>query len=601
MFIAQETIERVRDSLDIVEVVSEFLPSLKRAGKDYKGLCPFHQEKTPSFMVSPAKGIFHCFGCGVGGDAIKFAMEMEHLTYPEAIRKFAEKKGIPVIESGGSSVAVSANFEKKKRLLDILKRAANFYHKTLLDSGEGKEACQYLLDERGLSKETIEKFELGWAPFSGQSLLKVALKSGISELELEEGGLAKKYSDSQKWVDHFRGRIIFPIFDTKGQVIGFGGRILEEKKSRTGEVPPKYINSPETSLFQKGKNLYGLYQGARDLRAQNRAVVVEGYMDVIGCHQAGLREAVAPLGTALTTDQCQILKRCVENIILLFDADAAGNLAAFRGAELLLEYGFMPLVAQLPQNVDSDEYLQKHSLEEFKNLLGQGRTIFDFKTELIFNSNRALPLALARSMTAKAVLPLLLKLDDQILRSEMIRLVSRKLGLKEEALLSEVNKAPWASKGKGTNNQETAKKAPPELLSLEEEILTLAVRYLDCRNLLLKELKSENFSAVAAECFNKLSEMATEVRSAAILNSLTEAAADWLRNALFKQMEYGEPLTIFKLLLDRMREKVKELELERIEQELVTELNRGGKISSNQTSRYQQLARDLKGTLVKKN
>jgi len=604
MFISEETVNRVRDASDIVEVVSEFIPALKRAGKDYKALCPFHQEKSPSFMVSPAKGIFHCFGCGVGGDAFKFVMEMEHCSYPEAIRKLAEKKGIPILE-GGASFGVSPNLQKKKRLLDILKRASQFYHKTLLDSKEALEALNYLLQKRGLRSETIEKFELGWAPQGGHALLDVALKSGISELELEEGGLAKRYQDSQKWVDHFRGRILFPIFDNKGQVIGFGGRILESTKFREGEAPPKYINSPETVVFQKGKNLYGYYQGARDLRSNNRAVIVEGYMDVIGCHQAGVGEAVAPLGTALTSDQCLLLKRSVENITLLFDSDAAGNQATSRGAELLLEYGFMPIVAQLPKDIDSDEYLQTHSVEEFKNLLQNSKTIFDFRCNLVLSLNSTLPPLLAKSMAAKAVLPLLLKVEDLILRSQMIQFVAGKLGLKEEAIHSELKKLQTGER-RNINSPSKAveNKIIPqhELLSLEEELLASAVRNIECRKLLLKDLKCEDFSThePAFDCFKKLSEIELEQNIGSILSGLSESSAQWLRNALFRQIEHSEPEKIFASLLERMQGRVKLMEMGSLEQEIIMESNRGGKISSDKNSRYQQLTRDLKGTILKK-
>lgn len=614
MLISDETIGKVREANDIAEVIAEFVPNLKRAGKDFKALCPFHQEKTASFMVSPAKGIFHCFGCGVGGDLFKFVMEIEHCSYPEAVRKLAERKGIPV-QAGVSAAASSAAHARRKSLLQILQRAANFYHKVLLDAEEAEAARRYLLEKRQLTRETIEKFQLGWAPFGGQALLALALKSGCAESDLMSAGLIVRSQRDGKYLDWFRGRILFPILDMKGQTLGFGGRVLESQASSSENPPPKYLNSPETEVFQKGKNLYGFMHASRMLREKNEALVVEGYMDVIACHQSGVENAVAPLGTALTPDQCQLLKRYVERVTLLFDSDAAGQSASLRGAELLLEFGFLPMVARLPEQKDADEYFRHHSREDFQALMQRKLSVMEFYLEANLLKNQESPPSVKKVIVAQSLLPLLLKIEDEITRGEMLQLISERLDLSIESLYAEWNKLKKNKFSSQQNKMRRAvenrsadqsvrddqKNAPrKQFLTAEEELLCLAAALPELREKLcraIKELPEFSSDPKFLECLQVLSQNPGLKETGEFLGRLSAPVGHWLSGLLllFQDMNASKPHEIFDALLDRIAKKNKEEKLRVLGMHAAKSLNLGG-VLSEEAREFQQLAPLVKGT-----
>ena len=462
--ITEGTVSRVREASDIVEVIGEHIP-LKRAGKDFKGLCPFHQEKTPSFMVSPSKGIFHCFGCGVGGDVFKFVMETERLSYPEAVERLAEKKGIAV-ERDNAPAPNNQAYERKKLLNQVLERAAQFYNKNLLEGRDAETARWYVFEKRGLKPETVEKFLVGWAPAGPEALVKTALKAGFTEADLLEAGVAVKSQRDGRVLDVFRGRVIFPILDLKGQVIGFGGRVLEEAARPGMAPPPKYLNSSDSAIFQKGKNLYGFYHGSKAVRQSEEALILEGYMDVIAAHQAGVENAVAPLGTSLTAEQCQILRRYASNVTVLFDMDKAGETAGIRGAELLLEHGFFPMMARLPGAKDVDEYLKKNSPEDLKAVLAKKITLVDFRIDVLLKEKENLPPQVRRASAAKAALPLAMKAQDEIVKSEILKGIASKTGVSLESLNAEWRKLAG---GKGASQaDETALVRARGILNPEE-------------------------------------------------------------------------------------------------------------------------------------
>lgn len=503
MLISQETVSRVRDSADIVEVIGEYVPNLKKAGKDFKGLCPFHQERTPSFMVSPAKGIYHCFGCGQGGDVFKFVMEMDRCSYPEAVQKLADKKGIAVQFTGQSNPQFSKERERRKKLLALMKRAAQFYHRKLLDSADAEPARRYLMDKRKLTAETIEKFQIGWA--GGNSLVAAAKTTNVSEQDLRDAGLVVR-TQSGRLMDCFRSRIVFPIFDLKGDIIAFGGRILETAKAKGDFVPPKYINSPESEIYHKGRNLFGFHQGAKAIRDSGEVIVVEGYMDVIGCHQAGIENVVAPLGTALTEEQAQILKRYVKEAILLFDADAAGERAAQRGAEVLLEQGFFPTVANLPSGKDADEFLLTRSKDEFLSMIKRRISFVEFKLDVLSTQNQDSPVFVKKAILIQAVLPLIAKVENDVLKREMLKLVAHRLKVSEDSLYDEFKKVKSPGAAKRTYATERAA-SPSEkplilghnkknrtLLSAEEELLCLALLNADLRARVVQVLQDSGLT-----------------------------------------------------------------------------------------------------------
>lgn len=312
-FVPPEIIEEIREKTDIVEVISDYV-SLKRQGKNYVGLCPFHIEDTPSFSVSPDKQIFYCFGCHKGGSIINFIMEQENLTLPEAATKLAEKAGIVIPDSSPKS-RNSVDQSEKIRLTTMHEAAADYYHHLLLNAKMAEEPLNYL-KKRGISLEVIKEFRLGFAPKAWDYLIKHLLAQGFQEREMEKAGLAAK-SARGTYYDKFRNRIMFPIQDFKGKVIAFGGRAFHDEL-------PKYLNSSETPIFNKSRNLYGLSNAAGMIRQKDEAVLMEGYMDVLAAHQYGIKNAVASLGTSLTPEQGKLLKRYSANVLISYDADPAG-------------------------------------------------------------------------------------------------------------------------------------------------------------------------------------------------------------------------------------------------------------------------------------
>ena len=571
--ITEGTVSRVREASDIVEVIGEHVP-LKRAGKDFKGLCPFHQEKTPSFMVSPSKGIFHCFGCGVGGDVFKFVMETERLSYPEAVERLAEKKGIPVERDNNAPAPSNQVYERKKLLNQVLERAAQFFHKRLLEGKDADIPRRYVFEKRALKPETVEKFLIGWAPQGPDALVKTALKAGFTEADLLDAGVAVKSHRDGRVLDVFRGRVVFPILDLKGQVIGFGGRVLEDAARPGMTPPPKYLNSSDSTVFQKGRNLYGFYQGAKAVRQSEEALILEGYMDVIAAHQAGIENAVAPLGTSLTSEQCQILKRYASNVTVLFDMDKAGETAGIRGAELLLEHGFFPMMARLPGAKDVDEFLRKHSPEELKAVLLKKITLVDFRVDVLMKEKEDLPPQVRRAYAAKAALPLAMKAQDEIVRGEILKGIAFKTGVSPESLNAE-----WRKLSGGKGGAKTGPAAPmrtSDILNPEEELLCLALEHETLRPRLLALEKEFGLFGTAPwkEAFDHLR------------RNDAAAASGLLHEVIFKfsKIRIEDPEAIFESIAERLHQKK--------EEERLKDLGRG---DSPALEEFRKLAHVVKG------
>ncbi len=363
--ISNSVIEQIKDRLDIVEFIRQYVPNLKRAGKTYKACCPFHHEKTPSFTCSSEKGLFYCFGCQAGGDIFEFLMKMENLSFNEALEKLAERAGV---EYKPQRAEFSAEEQRRSSARKALDFARSFYHKNLL-SAAGTNARAYV-KERNLTKETCVKFELGLAFNDATALARAAQAAGYSENDLKDAGLCLRTDFGMR--DYFRNRLMFPIINHRGDTVGFGGRIL-------GQGEPKYLNSPETVLFTKSHVLYGLNFAGPAIRKTDRAVLLEGYMDVIGCHQAGIDYTVAPLGTSLTEEHARLLKRYTENVILLFDPDEAGIKAALRGSVVLISHGLFVKIATLPDGLDPDEYVAKYGKESFEQILNNAEDFIAFQ------------------------------------------------------------------------------------------------------------------------------------------------------------------------------------------------------------------------------
>ena len=424
--IPDDTVEEVRNRSDIVEIISAYIP-LKQKGKNFWALCPFHHEKTASFSVNPEKQIFYCFGCNSGGNAFNFLMQYEKMEFPEAVRALAEKYGIDVKTSKDTSGQLISN-----ELYKVNDLAAAFYHDILLKKGVGDAARQYL-SKRGISENTLEEFRLGYAPDSWDSLITYTKKNGFGVELLLKTGLAFQ-SRKGGYHDMFRKRLLFPIFNVRGKVIGFGGRAL------VGNDLPKYLNSPDTRLYNKGRELYGLSHARDYIKESGYIIIVEGYMDFLTSFQGGVRNIVATLGTALTIEHIRVIKRYTSNVVIVYDGDAAGELASLRGLDMLVEEGLNVRIVTLPEGLDPDDYVRSRGAQEFRGKTSSGaKDLFDYKLGLLLNKYDKSRLA-DKAIISREMLQTISKIDNAIIKSGYIKKLAEKLNIAESAILEELRK-----------------------------------------------------------------------------------------------------------------------------------------------------------------
>jgi DNA primase len=425
--IPSETIEQIAAANDIVDVIGSYFP-LKRAGANFKALCPFHQEKTPSFMVSPSRQTFHCFGCGVGGSVFRFVMDYEHTDFPSAIHKLATRAGITVVEKRGPADD-DRRYEARRTLLKLHADAAEWFHENLLKRDVGEPARKYL-KQRGITAEIAKNWQLGYAPDEWDAFGSWARAHGYQTRDLITSGLAKTRDDAEtapvespRAYDRFRGRIMFPICNDVGEVIAFSGRLLKE-----AEGAAKYLNSPETPLFRKGSVLFGLHKSKRALIEANCAVVCEGQLDLISLFEAGITNVVAPQGTAFTENQARVLKRFVNEVILCFDADTAGQKAAERSLDALLQNDLIVRVAEIPAEEDPDSLVRREGKEAFEKRVAGARDFFDYWIEReaagIDLASLGAKMQLARSLAGTVS-----RVRDPLMRGEIASKVSARLGV----------------------------------------------------------------------------------------------------------------------------------------------------------------------------
>lgn len=462
-------IDEVRGKVDLADLISEYLP-LSRSGKNLKGLCPFHQEKTPSFVVNPELQIFHCFGCGVGGNVYHFLMRYENCTFPEAVRILAQRVGVSLPERTGTA---SPEQRFRERMLALNEEACEFFRENLR-SPQGEGARRYLVS-RGIGPEASELFGLGYAFPGWDTLLRGFTQRGFDPRFLDQAGLIKRRENGSGFYDRFRGRIMFPLRSVEGKVLGFGGRILE------GDKEAKYINSPETLVYRKGENLYGLFEAKAYLRRESKAVLVEGYLDLITLVQGGVEGVVAGLGTALTRSQCQLLRRLVRSVTILFDGDVAGKTAAHRGYELLLEAGLAVKVVELPTENDPDSFLRAQGAERLKVLLDRAKPFLEY----LIDSETAGALRLSASdrlERLERLLPYLNRVTNEPERDEYARRIGEALRFRPEAVMDYLKKSGKREEKSGTGRwgARAASLAPgkPENRPLLPEKEQLAERWL---------------------------------------------------------------------------------------------------------------------------
>jgi DNA primase len=429
--ISKETIDKIFDTARIDEVVGEFV-NLKKRGVNLIGLCPFHNEKTPSFNVNPARNIYKCFGCGKGGTSVNFIIEHEHLSYPDALRYLAKKYNIEIEEEQVSPEQEILRDEKESMLL-INGFAQKYFSETLNESEDGKAIGMTYFKERGFSKDTIEKFQLGYSPDQWDAFTTHALKHGYKEEFLVKTGLTIK--NDRGSFDRFKGRVMFPVHNLAGRVIAFGGRILKKD-----EKTAKYLNSPESEVYHKSKVLYGIYFAKKSIVEKDNCFLVEGYTDVISMHQSGIENVVASSGTSLTVDQIRLIGRYTKNVTVLYDADPAGIKASLRGIDMILEEGLNVKVVLFPQGEDPDSFARKNSSSEVHDYLRtHARDFMVFKTDLLLQEASNDPIA--KAALIRDVVESIAKIPDAITRAVYIKQCSEMMEINEQTLLNELNKS----------------------------------------------------------------------------------------------------------------------------------------------------------------
>ena len=444
-------IDEIKSRLNIVEVVQSYI-KLQKTGANFRAVCPFHAEKKPSFFVSPARQIWHCFGCGAGSNIFDFVMKIEGVEFGDALRILAQKAGVELKRQDPKLKT------EKKRLFEMCDLACQFFEKQLENSSAGKEAKKYLL-ERGITEESIKKWRLGYSPNIWQGLSDFLVGKGYKREEIAKAGLALKSEKGGDYYDRFRKRIMFPIFSLSSQVIGFGGRILKEEKRSDGEVEAKYINSPATILYDKSQVLYGLNKAGIEIRKKDSCILVEGYVDAIMANQAGIENAVATSGTALTNYQLRILRRYSENLFTAFDMDVAGDSATKRGIDLAQTQGFNIKVITMPQGLDPADIISKDP-KKWENLIQNAKTIHDFyfeNTLAKFNKDTIE----GKKGISKTLLPIIKRIPNKIEQSLWVQSLASTLRVREEDVLEELKKI---------SSQQNQIEKSPEIEESDKEI-----------------------------------------------------------------------------------------------------------------------------------
>ncbi|MCK5213988.1 MAG: DNA primase [Candidatus Omnitrophica bacterium] len=486
-FIPQDLINQVIDRSDIVEVVASYVP-LKKAGRNFKAACPFHHEKTPSFMVNPDKQIFHCFGCGVGGNAISFVMKQERLEFPETVRLLAEKLGIAIPED----TSYSPTNQGRMKIIELTNAAAEYFHQNLISdkSALTKTARDYL-KQRGISLEIAQQLKLGFALDMWDGLMVHLRKKGAALNLLEKSGLIIARNKSDGFYDRFRNRIIFPIFDIKKRCIAFGARTLDVDNTA------KYINSPETGIYIKGRHLYGFHLAKDAIGKMDEVIVVEGYMDFITPFRSGVINIVAALGTALTVDQIRLLRRYTNNVVLLFDSDQAGQDAMIRSFDLLIEEGMTVRVATLDKDEDPDSYIEKYGKDAFLERIKEARPLYNYKLDLLMKrfSGKGVE---SIAKISHEMLQTIDKFKNAVIKSEYIKNLAQTLSVLESALHVELKKVNRGAAARPVNrnvvrsNNNLDKAIPP----VEKELLRLMLNDEEFISLTKNEIDASDFENI---------------------------------------------------------------------------------------------------------
>lgn len=576
-YIQEEIIDRIRNSIDIVEVLSDYLP-LKKSGQNYKGLCPFHSEKTPSFIVSPSKQLYHCFGCGAGGDVFNFLVQYENLSFPETVRILAKKAGIKIeVKTRDPRLKT-----EKESLLKVNKTAEEYFHKILIGP-QGKVAREYLF-KRGIKDKTIEDFKLGFSLPAWGGLLTTMGERGYSPEILQKTGLIIPREDRKGYYDRFRGRIIFPIYNIEGDVIGFGGRVLDD-------TLPKYLNSPETLIYRKGENLYALNK-AKDYIRKESLILVEGYMDVIALHQSGITNTAATLGTALTKGHLKAITRFTKKVVIIFDADPAGKKAASMGLDIFIEGGIDVRIVSLPSGDDPDSFIMREGKDKFMNLLHGASNLIDFSLKQILDQDTGFWTVKNQELSEKIskvgeALVIISKIPNNIERGYYLKRLSEKTGIEETFLLEEFRRMKVQKRVHSPQSIVHSQRLRPKA---EEILIHLMLKDKDIANEILNALNPEDITYPPFRTIAKAIETSLvkfkEIRPEKFINNEKDPEAFNLFSELsIKEMEYEDERKVMEdcLLhinnrekdkrLSELQFKIKEAEIKGTEEEVLNLLS----------------------------
>ena len=597
-------IDQIRQSNNIVEVISGYLP-LKKTGSNFKALCPFHQEKTPSFLVSPQKEIFHCFGCGEGGNVFNFLMKHEKISFIEAVERLAERAGISLPKDRADREETSRISQERESLFEINRHAADFFHRCLKGSKSAQKAREYL-KKRGLKEETIDKFGLGYAPGSGKGLLEAAVNKGYSKELLKKAGLIAFSEKRNDYRDLFYDRVIFPISDVQSRIIAFGGRVL-------GERLPKYLNSPESGVFYKGKTLYALNLAKESIQKKNQVIFLEGYTDILTCHQFGIENSVATLGTALTGDHVSIISRYAEEVVIIYDADTAGVKATLRGLDLLIGSGLKVKVVALPQGTDPDDFLRSQGPEKFQREISGSLSLVDYRIKLV-SQNTDLSNSEGKVAVVEEVLPTIARIKNLVEQKEEIKKLSRLISVDEETLLLELGRINrktyhWEQPSykeeltrdfRDPTSQEGVLKAEKGLvqvmLNFPEEIETIKVEVVP-EDFLMSDLS--RIVKVIYELYDKKKSINPAIIMDRIYGQDLQFSARI--NQVIASLAIEEKKTEFSpgtvnALIDRIKMHKPEEEYRKIGEEVATLIDKGLPVERKKIEKFQRLTKQLKGS-----
>lgn len=577
MAISDQVIEQIRMSSDIVSVIGDYVPDLKKAGRNWKACCPFHTEKTPSFVVNPEKGIFKCFGCGVAGDVFKFVTLIENISWIEAVRKLAQKSGIVIEEDFSQKVSVS----EKTKIFELLEFATKFYNKCFLESPFAKFARNYAV-QRGITSQTIQKFMIGYAPKG--KLLEFSKKKGYDYKVLLKSGLFTK-TDSGIF-EYMSDRFVFPIYDIQGRVVAFGGRTLGNSKA-------KYLNTPETIVYSKSSNLYGLFQALPEIKKNKSIILVEGYMDVVLSQQHGVYGAVAPLGTAFTWQQAKLINRYSQNTVLLFDPDEAGRTATQRALEICAENDIQVYTSSLPEDVDPDEYLLANGRDNFYKLLDKNlKSAIKFMIDRI-SAKYGTKTLQEKTRVVSDLLDFVAKNKNAIVQRDYIKQISQSLNLDEEVVWQEFKRKKIFKAEVVSDNIENKKNI--KKISLEEQLIAILL-YKDNRYLIDKLTKDFFTNSNCIIVYNMLLNN-KEISVSEIMSKLDEKSIKWFSDIAIENIEEmkisEEKFSILykDIEIERLRAKRKNLEKEVL---LMTEGKK--EMDLEKIKEYQELTKEIKGS-----